>query len=212
MLASTNIISQHYFATFILPVFKYRMLQRYFVHLHNKSYSPKDATVLLIKARELAGPKVVVRDSRVSKKYIEFDTSIPDGASAEKTLGALAKISPIASYEHIVEQHMERDEAIRKAIELFNEEKYWGTHEALEMVWKDTPPGRERDLVNGIILVAAALVHDQKDEQDICMSILRRAAKKLDNATGDYHGIDMDRFVERVHKMLDSGRAERFTI
>jgi predicted hydrolase (HD superfamily) len=80
------------------------------------------------------------------------------------------------------------------------------------MVWKATPPGRERDLVNGMILVAAALVHDQKDEQDICMSILKRAAKKLDGATGSYHGIDVDRFTKMVHRMLDAGRAERFTI
>jgi hypothetical protein len=187
-------------------------LQRYFVHLHNESYSPKDATVLLTRARELAGPDVVVRDSRVSKKYIEFDTSIPDGADFNETLGRLARISPVASYEHIVDRHMERDEAIKKAVELFNEEKYWGTHEALEMVWKATPPGRERDLVNGMILVAAALVHDQKDEQDICMSILKRAAKKLDGATGSYHGIDVDRFTKMVHRMLDAGRAERFTI
>lgn len=188
------------------------MLQRYFVHLHNGSYSPKDATVLLTKARELAGQEVVVRDSRVSKKYIEFDTSIPDGKDVKEMLGRLAKISPVASYEHIVERHMERDEAISKAVELFNEEKYWGTHEALEMVWKATPPGKERDLVNGIILVAAALVHDQKDEQDICMSILKRAAKKLDGVSGDYHGIDVDRLVKTVHRMLDAGRAERFTI
>lgn len=198
---------------FIFCLLQKRALQRYFVHLQNKAYSPKDATVLLLKARELAEPQgALVRDSRVSSKYIEFDTSIPDAMDVSDLTGKLAAISPIASVEHIVDKHMPRDEAIRHAIKLFNDEKYWGTHEALEMVWKATPPGKERDLINGIILVAAALVHDQKDEQDICLSILRRAMKKLDESTGTYHGIDVDRLVGLVAKMLSTGRPERFTI
>ncbi|AIF83461.1 hypothetical protein NTE_01394 [Candidatus Nitrososphaera evergladensis SR1] len=188
-------------------------MQRYFVHLKNSAYTPKDAAVLLARARELADDeKAIVRDSRVSKKYIEFDTSIPDGVDISGLVGRLEKISPLASYEHIVERHVEKGEAIKRAIELFNDEKYWGTHEALEAVWKETPSGQERDLLNGVILVAAAFVHDEKDEREICMSILRRARKKLEGATGKYHGIDMDRFVERVQEILNTGIIERFTI
>ena len=55
-------------------------------------------------------------------------------------------------------------------------------------------------------------MHDEKDEQEICISILRRARKKLDGARGRYHGIDMDRFVELVQGILNSGVIERFTI
>ena len=188
-------------------------MQRYFVHLQNKAYSPKDATVLLLKARELAEQEgAVVRDSRVSSRYIEFDTSIPDAMDVNDLAGRLATISPIASIEHIVDKHMPRDEAIKHAVELFNDEKYWSTHEALEMVWKATSPGKERDLINGIILVAAAFVHNQKDEQDICLSILRRAMKKLDGSAGMYNGINVDRLAGLVAKMLSTGRPERFTI
>ena len=187
-------------------------MQRYFFHLQNRSHTPKDAAALLSRARQLAGSQVVVRDSRVSGKYIEFDASIPDSADADDVGRALAAISPVESIEHIVDRHMERDEAIRHAIELFNDEKYWGTHEALEMVWKATPAGEERDLINGIILVAAALVHGQKDEQEICMSILRRAMKKLEKATGSYHGIDIDTMADRVATMLNTGRIEQFKI
>jgi hypothetical protein len=189
-------------------------LQRYFVHLKNSAYTPKDATVLLTRARELVEKEneVIVRDSRVSKKYIEFDTSVPEGMDISDLVGRLEKISPLASYEHIVERHVEKGEAIKRAIELFNDEKYWGTHEALEAVWKETPAGAERDLLNGVILVAAAFVHDEKYEQEICMSILRRARKKLEGATGRYHGIDMDRFVALVQNILATGIIERFTI
>ncbi len=186
-------------------------MQRYFIHLQNKHYTPKDATVLLKRARELARD-VIVRDSRVSKKYIEFDTSIPDSMDIDDLVGRLQKISPLASVEHIVEKEMPKDETIRHAIELFNEEKYWGTHEALEAVWKATPRGKERDLINGIILVAAAFVHDLKDEREICLSILGRAMKKLDGASGTYHGIDIDRLVGLVRRILQTGKIERFTI
>jgi hypothetical protein len=188
-------------------------LQRYFIHLRNdKPYTPRDAHALLLKARQLAGKDVIVRDSRVSRKYLEFDTSIPDSMDAGDLEGRLAAISPVASVEHIVERHMERDEAIEHAIELFNEEKYWGTHEALEAVWKETPAGQERDLINGIILVAAALVHDQKDEREIGLSILRRAMKKLENSSGVYHGINIDEMADTVATYLNTGKIERFTI
>ena len=63
-----------------------------------------------------------------------------------------------------------------------------------------------------MILVAAAFVHDEKDEREICMSILRRARMKLEGATGMYHGIDMDRFVTLIQNILTTGLIERFTI
>jgi uncharacterized protein len=186
-------------------------MQRYFVHLHNKDFTPKDATALLERARKLAHD-VIVRDSRVSKKYIEFDTSIPDSMDVDNLVGRLQEISPLASIEHIVEKDIPKDEAVGYAIGLFNEEKYWGAHEALEGVWKATPKGRERDLINGLILVAAAFVHDQKNEQEICLSILGRAMKKLDGASGTYHNIDIDRLITLVGKILQTRKIERFTI
>jgi hypothetical protein len=36
--------------------------------------------------------------------------------------------------------------------------------------------------------------------------------KKLEKATGTYHGIDMDRMADRVATMLNTGIIERFTI
>lgn len=186
-------------------------MQRYFIHLENKKYTPKDAVVLLERARELAGG-ATVRDSRVSKKYIEFDTSIPDSADVKDLVDRLQEISPVAGVEHIVDKDMSKEDAIRHAIELFNEEKYWGAHEALEAVWKATPRGKERDLINGMILVSAAFVHELKDERDICMSILGRAIKKLETSTGTYHGIDIDRLAALINKILHTGKIERFTI
>ena len=71
-------------------------MQRYFFHLQNRSHTPKDAAALLSRARQLAGSQVVVRDSRVSGKYIEFDTSIPDSVDAtglEQLMDIVASIA-----------------------------------------------------------------------------------------------------------------------
>ena len=51
---------------------------------------------------------------------------------------------------------MEKHEAIMKARDLFNDEKYWEAHEVLESVWKDAHH-EEKDLQNGIILIARCL-------------------------------------------------------
>jgi len=181
------------------------------VHLQNMEHTPKDATVLLHKARELAGAEVTIRDARVSRKYIELDTSIPEGISIDDLVSWLGPMSALASYEHIVERHEGKDEAIERAIDLFNDEKYWGAHEALEGVWKNAS-GDEKSILNGIILVAAAFVHEEKDEPDVCLSILKRARKKLEGTGGKYHGIDVDRIADLVSGIINSGRIERFTI
>ena len=187
-------------------------MQRFMVHLLNHSLGPKDASALLDRARSLAqSGGTVVRDTRVSRKYLEFDISIPDGTAVMNVLKTLEEISPIASYEHVVEHQMEKDKAIARAIEMFNDEKYWSAHEALEGVWK-LARGKERDTLNGIILVAAGFVHDEKDEPEICMSILRRALRKLDASSGTYHGIDLDRFTAKVASIINSGKIERFAI
>jgi hypothetical protein len=182
------------------------------LHLQNTvPYTPKHATILLQRARELVEPEASIRDARISKKYIEFDTSIADDIDVKKIMTRLGAIAPLASYEQILERKMEKDIAIKRAVQLFNDERYWEAHEALEYVWKNAT-GIEKEILNGIILVAAAFVHDEKDEQDVCISILQRARKKLDRDSGIYQGIDTNRIADMVSEIINTGRVERFTI
>ena len=187
-------------------------MRRYMVHLRNTSYSPKDAGVLLKKARSIGERDgLVVRDARVSTKHIEYDISIPDGFSEKTVIALLESISPIASFEQVVERHITKDKAISLAIQSFNEEKYWNAHELLEGVWKSST-GMERNILNGIILVAAAFVHDEKDEPGICISILKRALAKLEGAPETYAGIDIARLARNALQIIKSGKITRFTI
>jgi uncharacterized protein len=182
------------------------------LHLQNTVlYTPKHATILLQRARELVEPEASIQDARISKKYIEFDTSISYSIDVKTIICRLEAIAPLASYDEIVERHMEKDRAIARAIQLFNDERYWEAHEVLEYIWKNAK-GVEREILNGIILVAAAFVHDEKDEPDVCISILRRARKKLDQASGNYYGINTNRIADMISDIIDTGKVNRFTI
>ncbi len=188
-------------------------MKRYMLHLQNiVPYTAKEAVLLLHRARELVEPEASIRDARVSKKYIEFDISIPEDRDPSQIISRIEVIAPLASCDEVTERHIEKDKAIVQAVQLFNEERYWEAHETLEYVWKNAA-GMEKQILNGIILVAAAFVHHQKDEQDICISILHRAKRKFDGTSDRYYyGIDILRIVQLLSDIVHTGRIHRFTI
>jgi hypothetical protein len=54
-------------------------MRRYIIHLENPKYIPREATWLLKKARSLVSDiGVIVRDTRVASRHVEFDTSVPE--------------------------------------------------------------------------------------------------------------------------------------
>src|SRR3970282_763239 len=120
---------------------------------------------------------------------------------------AIVHINLIENYE----EKKPKEDSIKEGIFYFNNERFWECHEILESVWKNCYEG-ERDLVQGIILVAAALVHYQKNENKICISILGRALKKLSNATGNYYNIDVDSLKNKIAEMKNSGQVATFVI
>ena len=60
--------------------------------------------------------------------------------------------------------------------------------------------------------MAAGLVHYQKDEDDVCISIFNRALEKLDNSNGKYHEIDVDRVKELITNMTNEKEISTFKI
>jgi hypothetical protein len=186
-------------------------VDRFMVHLKNSGYVPTDAKTLLAKADQLTSEMdVIVRDMRVSTKYLEFDVSVKK-EELDEVVKKFQTLGSLNDARHVVEEKIEKEEALQRAKQYFNDEKYWECHEVLEGVWKKTHEG-EKDLVQGIILVAAALVHYQKNENDICLSIMKRAMEKLSSSTGVYHEIDMDKFRKTTEKIISSGNIMPFTI
>ena len=194
-----------------MKINQFHFMDRFMLHLKNENYVPKDASELLHQSRDLSsGMNVTIRDTRVSKKFLEFDVSI----KKENLDELLAKMKPLGELDHakhVVEEEIPKEDAIKDGIFYFNDERFWECHEVLEGVWKKCYEG-EKDLVQGIILVAAALVHYQKNENQICISILNRALDKLSKASGKYHNIDVDGLRQKVNQIITSGKIMTFLI
>lgn len=187
-------------------------LLRYMVYLKNEKYLPQDASSILSLSRNiLQDYKIVIRDARIATDFIELDMSIPSTLEIEKINSKLSGIGSIVEMDKIVEVDLDKKISLKMARKLFNNEKYWKTHEVLESTWQHTQ-GDERALLNGIILVAAALVHYQKGEQAICISIMKRALVKLNNAYGNYHDIDIDSLKTQVTNIINSSKVSSFKI
>jgi predicted metal-dependent hydrolase len=181
------------------------------IHLKNSGYIPQDAKKLLSEADKLvAGMHAIVRDMRVSSRYLEFDISISK-EYLNLLVEKLEMIGPLDNARHLIDEEMEKEEAVEKGRYYFNYERFWECHETLEVVWKKIYDG-EKDLVQGIILVAAAFVHYQKNENEICLSILRRAIEKIGNASGKYYKIDIDVLRKNVLEIIHSGTIMTFMI
>lgn len=187
-------------------------LYRYMVYLKNKNYFPKDASSILSLCRStLQEVNIIIRDVRVASQFLELDISIKTLSDKNRVISNLSKIAPVLEIDRIVEKEFDKKEAVALARQLFNNEKYWKTHEVLEAVWKNTV-GSERDLLNGIILVAAALVHYQKGELAICISIMKRALVKLDKSYDKYYEVDMDSLKKKVTDMVNSNTVSNIKI
>lgn len=185
---------------------------RFMVYLNNQQFSSLDANFILKKARKSVGTyDIIVRDCRVSRFFIELDISISKEEKIENIIDLLKEISSLKEFVEVKERVYKKKEAIERSIQLFNEEKYWWSHEVLEGIWK-IASGSEKELLNGLILVAAAFVHDQKNEKEISLSILQRALIKLFSSSGTYYAINVDIIKEKIKNIIENKQISRFTI
>jgi hypothetical protein len=128
----------------------------------------------------------------------------------------LAAAEPLVVLEfvrdlNVAPPYMTDDELFAEARKCFNSERYWECHEILEGAWRHMS-GAEKRYVQGVILVCAAFVHHQKDEDKVALGVLRRALRQLDIESPTYHGIDVGALKRQVERIAFSGRFEAFRI
>jgi len=151
---------------------------------------------------------------RVSKSAIELDLLLESEANLKGAMALLEKnIGPVVTLGKLdVEgQEIGEREAVRLGLELFNGERYWESHEALEVAWRKASDP-EKEILQGIILLAAALVHLQKDEPGIALSVMSRAQEKLERHAGNYGGVNLDKVKSQVSAMLAASQPKFFKI
>ncbi len=82
------------------------------------------------------------------------------------------------------------DVAYREGIELFNRGQFWHAHEAWEARWLHSS-GYTRQFIQGLIQVAAALVHWQRGNQRGLLRNWHKAQINLSAVPSPYAGIDL---------------------
>ncbi len=81
----------------------------------------------------------------------------------------------------------------RQGIEYFNRGMFFEAHEELEAAWK-AEPGAVRNLYRGILQVAVAYHHLERDNFNGAIKVFTRSKRWLNQFSGVWMGIDMDRF------------------
>ena len=190
---------------------------RFLIRLSNKGkYTPADRKRLTTAAYEaVRGLGADVGNLRVSSSAVEFDLLLDSKESMDNAVKVLEK--EIGAALTVRELDIEStaqvgsEDAIRLGLKLFNDERYWESHEALEIAWRRFT-GPEKEVLQGIILTAAALVHLQKNEPDVALSVLQRGYAKLAVSQGTHFGVDISALKREIDSMLSSGHPIFFKI
>ncbi len=181
------------------------------LHFKNKGYTPEHSREVIYKARELTSDmNVSVRVARIATKFVEFDV----GVEKEDLDTLVEKLSPIGTIDnirHVFEEEIDKEQGVKDGIFYFNNERFWECHEAFEGVWKQCF-GREKEIINGIILFAVAFAHAQENDLSIGIGMLRRVLEKLGTSPSMYHSIDIDRIRNKAVEMQQANNLTIFEI
>lgn len=148
---------------------------------------------------------IKLNDIRIASKHIEIDLFAED---VEKTKEALKEFK-IIDIKIVSEEKIE--DKFQYAKQLFNSERFWETHEVLESVWRDSK-GDEKNILHGLILIAAAFVHYQKEREETCLSILKRAYEELKKYDIDFHGFDIKYIKNKIEEIIRTNDIKIFRI
>jgi uncharacterized protein len=96
----------------------------------------------------------------------------------------------------------EADRLFRRGIALFNGVRYWHAHEAWETLWRAAPDD-ERDFYQGLIQVAAGLLHLQRRNMRGARNKLAEGLAKLQPYQPAYQGVFVNELIGEARRILD---------
>ena len=102
---------------------------------------------------------------------------------------------------------LEADRLFREGVALFNGVRYWHAHEVWETLWRSAPDDA-RDFYQGLIQVAAGLLHLQRRNVRGARNKLHEGLEKLRRYQPAYQGIFVNELIGeagRLLEQLDSG-------
>jgi hypothetical protein len=96
----------------------------------------------------------------------------------------------------------EQDELLHRGVALFNGLRYWHAHEAWETLWRAADE-EDRDFYQGLIMVAAGLLHLQRRNARGARNKLAEGLAKLKNYEPSYRDLVLSEPIARCHLILD---------
>jgi predicted metal-dependent hydrolase len=95
----------------------------------------------------------------------------------------------------------EADRLFREGVALFNGVRYWHAHEAWETIWRAAPDD-EREFYQGLIQVAAGLLHLQRRNLRGATNKLTEGVAKLRRYEPAHHGIFVNELIGQATRLL----------
>ncbi len=188
---------------------------RYLIRIANSpAHKPSDQANLLAQARVLADPiegKVI--NLRVSPVAMEFDLFCSPAADTASFRDVFKSLGPMITCKRLdlPPGLIPAQKIVDEARQLFNEQRFWEVHEVLEGLWKEIKSS-EKQLVQGLILIAAALVHAQKDEESVMWKMIADAFGRLEGQPDQYYGWNIRTFREHFARVLAAKKLEIPTV
>lgn len=144
---------------------------------------------------------------------LEVDVFVPSDSDFRLLTAALEPLAEVEFGRNLDDPppYRSKEATLAEAVRYFDAERFWECHEALEPVWREAK-GEERRLVQALILVCAALVHEQRGERDVALGIYRRALPQIAWGDRTYVGIDVASLRRNVERSLASGDVAPFRI
>jgi uncharacterized protein len=96
----------------------------------------------------------------------------------------------------------EADRHFDEGVALFNAVRYWHAHEAWETLWRAAPDD-ERDFYQGLIQIAAGLLHLQRRNRRGARNKLAEGLARLEPYQPTHGGIVVDELVGRARRILN---------
>jgi uncharacterized protein len=96
----------------------------------------------------------------------------------------------------------EADRLFRRGVALFNGVRYWHAHEAWETLWR-AAPDEERDFYQGLIQVAAGLLHLQRRNMRGARNKLTEGVEKLRPYQPAHRGVFVNELIGEARRILD---------
>lgn len=178
---------------------------RFLIRISNeKGYLPSHVKALTKELRQsISGLDMRIGGLRISTRAIEFDL-FTSNELLDRIVPLTSSYGSLLSTKRLEHEVGTEsiDDTVSTAKNYFNEERFWECHELLEGIWKQST-GDEQMLLQGVILVAAAFVHVQRDEPEICISMLKRALPML-TKKDQYYSLDIKRFTRSVKTVVNS--------